>query len=516
MDAFIPRLMNTFSRLRGWRGKLACFIAGALLALGFAPFHAWPLLFICLPFLFLMLDKARHWRSAALYGWAFGYGHMMAGTYWIANALTVDMEQFGWLMPISILGLSLVMGIWFALFGALYRSLRTARISANILRFAVLWVVVEYLRSLGMFGFPWNLVGSMALAHTPMAQFLAFVGPYGMSFVLVLLGVLPVLWLTGAVNARMRQKIGIMACLVVIALNVVGAMRLPEKAALTETRVRVVQGNIAQSLKWTPQGRNESAQIYGTLSRQQTGEAIPSIILWPETALPFTLREISPWPEQVAQLLPPGGMLITGAVRSTGGEGDYQLYNSIVGIDAAGEWRDAYDKHQLVPFGEFVPLRSLLSLNKITAGSIDFSRGEGVRTVQLDTVPAYRPLVCYEVIFPWLSAGGVRPAWLVNATNDAWYGMSPGPFQHYDAARMRAIEQGLPLVRAANTGISAVIDPYGRAVARLGLNERGIVDQALPKALPLTLYARWGEMVTLILLGLCWIITTTSRFCAKK
>lgn len=510
-------MIDYLATLRGWRGKLACFIAGAAMAGGFAPFYLWPIIFISLPFLFVMLDKARHPRSAALYAWAFGYGHMMAGTYWIANALAVDREQFGWLIPISILGLSLVMGIWFALFGALYRWLRTPCTHHNILRFAVLWVAVEYIRSLGMFGFPWNLMGSMTLASERVAQLISLAGTYGMSLFVVLLGLLPALWLKADVSARFHHRALISALVFIILAYGYGMLRMPDEAAMISTRVRVVQGNIAQSLKWTDEGRAQSARIYAGLTRMRTEAPTPRIIVWPETAMPFTLREQSPWPGQLAELLPPEGLLITGAVRSTSEADGYRLYNSIVAIDAAGVVKDMYDKHQLVPFGEFVPLRSLLPIDKITPGGIDFSRGEGTRTIALDGFPSYRPLVCYEVIFPGLSGNAApRPAWIVNATNDAWYGMSPGPFQHFDAARLRAIEQGLPVVRAANTGISAVIDPYGRVVRRLELNERGIIDQALPKPLRSTLYSRFGEYITLTILALCWIVTLRSLFRQKK
>ena len=510
---FIASTDTFIARLRGWRGKLCCFLAGALLAGVFAPFYVWPLLFVAFPFLFLMLDKARHWRSAALYSWAFGYGHMMAGTYWIANALAVDTEQFGWLIPISILGLSLVMAIWFALFGALYRALRTGHLGTDIVYFAVLWVLVEYLRSLGMFGFPWNLLGAASMASLPFAQILSLVGPYGAGFLLVLGGLVPVLWLK---QHAMRHVALWAAALSLAVVYGWGVSRLPEKAPTSDMTVRIVQGNIPQSLKWTAEGRASAAHVYGELTRQPSRRT-PSIVVWPETAIPYTLRGEMHEVASLGELLPNGTLLVTGAVRAIHGpQDDYQLYNSIVAVDSSGTLRDAYNKHQLVPFGEFVPLRALLPLEKITAGNVDFSRGEGMQRIAIGPYPSYRPLVCYEVIFPAFSRQGARPEWIVNATNDAWYGMSPGPFQHYDMARMRAVEQGLPLVRAANTGISAIIDPYGRAVAHLPLNQRGVVDHALPLSLTPTPYARWGESVTFLLLILGILLTRCSHFCAKK
>lgn len=502
--------------LRGWRGKLACFIAGAITALGFAPFNIVPVLLITIPFLFLMLDKARHWRSAALYGWAFGYGYMMAGTYWIANALRVDAEQFGWLIPISILGLSLVMGIWFALFGALYRALRTGQTDVDVLRFATLFVAVEYLRSIGPFGFPWNLTGSMVLASERVAQLLSILGTFGVGLFILLIALWPVLWW----RQHPRRQTALAGTLILlIAAYGYGMWRMPVEADIGGPRVRVVQPNIPQTLKWTPQGRIESLEVHARLSRLISDSPVPAITIWPETAVPFTLRE--GYASSVPVLIPgmaADGLLITGAMRSTGGVADYRLYNSIVALNGQGDWLDSYDKHQLVPFGEFVPLRSVLPIEKITPGGTDFSRGPGPRTVRIDNLPPYQPLVCYEVVFPWLSASspGERPAWLVNATNDAWYGMSPGPFQHFDATRLRAVEQGLPVVRAANTGISAVIDPYGRAIKRLELDERGIIDQALPRPLPPTIYAQFGEWTALTLLVVIWIVTKILLFRRKN
>ncbi len=508
----MQKLLSWIANLRGWRGKLACFAAGALTALAFAPFHFAPILLITLPFLFLMLDKARHPRSAALYALAFGYGYCMAGTYWIANSLLVDAAQFGWLVPFCVLGLSLVMALWFALFGALYRWRRGGGLSANLLRFATLWVLVEYLRSIGSFGFPWNLIGSADLADIRLAQLDSVVGPFGCSFFLLLLALTPVFWLSRHPARRYYISVALVALLLAFGY---GMWRLPAAAPLSDVRVRIVQANIPQSLKWTPEGKVQSAQLYAGMTKIANHGPIPPVILWPETAIPFTFRENSPIPGQIAPLLPPHGLLLSGAVRSEGEMADYKLYNSIVAIDSSGKLLGTYDKAQLVPFGEFVPLRALLPVEKITHGNIDFSRGHET-TLAAGSIPPVRPLICYEVIFPWLSASRPRPQWLFNATNDGWYGHSTGPYQHLDAARMRAIEQGLPLARAANTGISAVIDPYGRNLQLLPLDSRGIIDQAIPLPLAPTPYARLGETLFVFILMIALIVTEWSLFRGKK
>ncbi|OYW14422.1 MAG: apolipoprotein N-acyltransferase [Rhodospirillales bacterium 12-54-5] len=388
--------------------------------------------------------------------------------------------------------------------------MRTPNTLINLVRFAVLWVAIEYARSIGMFGFPWNLLGSMALAVPPVAQAASLIGTFGLSLLLILLFTLPVLWVGHDITKK-QQKIAILGALgVLVGVVVYAEGRMPMQAAPSNTRIRVVQGNIAQAMKWTQQGAIDAEQTYSELTQaaSTTGQ-IPSIVIWPETAVPIPLRRDSQWPRQVGVLLPKNGLLLTGALRIEQG-GVPLLWNSLLAIQPSGTIAAMYDKHQLVPFGEFVPLRSVLPLDKITPGNLDFSRGEGIKTLSVDGFPAFHPLICYEVIFPWDSASTAdapRPAWLVNLTNDGWYGDSPGPYQHLAAAQLRAIEQGLPLVRAANTGISAVIDPYGRIQQSLPLGTRGVIDATLPEALPRTLYAQWGEWITLLLLGVLMLAT---------
>ena len=475
--------------LLGWRAWLASYLAGVVMMAAFAPFYVWPVLFVVLPLFYRLLNAAPTGREAARRGFFFGYGHAMAGTYWIANALLVDAEKFGWLYPFSVLGLSAVLAIWFALFGWWFHALRSSQSLTNIIRFAALWLLIEYLRSVGMFGFPWNLAGYTALASIHVAQLASIIGVFGLSFLVVLVGTLPVL--------------GYRKALVAIALIVgtaygYGAWRMPQVAALTNTHLRIVQPSVPQAVKWTPQGKMESLKLHVDMMRTEK-EVTPDVIIWSESAFPYTLRADSPWPPQLGSLLLPNQLLLTGAMRAEGEGANLKLWNSMVAIDGKGVVRATYDKHQLVPFGEFMPLRDVLPLDKITPGETDFSRGAGPQTVSVDTIPPFSPLVCYEVIFPWLAVNKqVRPQWLLNVTNDGWYGNATGPYQHYAAAQIRAIEQGLPVVRAANNGISAVIDPYGRAVAQLALNQRGIIDSLLPAAAASTLYARHGLAVAII------------------
>jgi apolipoprotein N-acyltransferase len=496
-------ISTRLANIDGWRAYGVSYLTGALMVLGFAPFYLWPVIFISLPTFYLLLNSAPSLRHAALRGFFFGYGYFMAGTWWIANSMLVDAAKFAWMMPFSILGLSAVLALYFGLLGALMHRLRHVSTLQNILRFAVLWVVVEYLRSIGLFGFPWNLAGYVALASTEVAQAASIVGTFGLSLLVVLAGTLPVLAM--GEQPRMKRLGLLLPTAMVLALYTYGAWRMPESVPLTDTTLRIVQPNIAQVVKHTEEGRREAIGILTALSQ---GDA--DVILWPETAYPFTLRG-----KEMPLLRPPHGLLIAGAVRVEETP-KMQVYNSIVALDA-NSVRATYDKHQLVPFGEFVPLRSVLPIEKITPGGMDFSRGVGARTITLDDVPPFSPLVCYEVVFPWMAVDKTsHPDWMVNATNDGWYGDSPGPYQHFDMTRMRAVEQGLPMVRVANTGISALIDPYGRVLTMLALNQRGAKNAVLPQPLISTTYAKYGELLTLIAINMLWLMSFFAHKLAKE
>lgn len=482
--------------LNGWRAAGVSYLAGALMAPAFAPFYLWPVVAISLPVFFTLLRAADSSRQAAVRGFMFGYGYFMAGTWWIANSMLVDVAKFAWMMPFSILGLSAVLALFFALLGWLKFRLRAHSVLHDVLRFAVLWVVVEYLRSVGALGFPWNLAGYVALASDHTAQLASLSGTFGLSLLVVVAGTLPVLALG---DAPYRQRVLGLALplLLLVMLYGYGAWRMPQSVPLTGTLVRMVQPNIAQVVKHTREGQREAIGVLARLTQDSRAD----VTVWPETAYPFTLRG-----RMTPPLRPAHGVLLAGAVRVEE-DADIRVYNSVIALNDHA-LTDVYDKHQLVPFGEFVPLRSVLPIEKITPGDMDFSRGEGPRTLTIEGVPPVSPLVCYEAIFPWMAVDEAhRPAWMLNVTNDAWYGDSPGPHQHFDMTRMRAVEQGLPLVRVANTGISAMIDPYGRVLTAMQLDERGARETLLPAPLQPTFYAKYREILTLLLLNLLWLVT---------
>jgi len=496
---------------RGWRRRGAAILLGALAAAALPPLHAVPLLWLAFPGLLILLGGALHWRQAFSIGWWFGFGFFVAGLYWLAWPLTLDIERFGWMIPFAVFGISGVLSIFPAAASAITHAARM-RGAARVLLFAAAWIAGEWLRGHLFTGFPWNLVATAWVAVDAMAQSAALVGAYGLGLLTLVLAAAPVLLCEPGLSRRERMS-GIAAALALFAgLWISGADRLAgaDPRPLEGIRLRLVQGNIEQSLKWDESRREQTFAHYIALTRQPGFERVTHVI-WPETAIDY--RFVSDYPaariagerqQRIASAIPPSGALIVGAIRDE----QRQWFNSVHVIGPDGTVRATYDKYHLVPFGEYVPLRGLLrrlGVEKIAHGAGDYSAGAGPASLPVPAAPAASPLICYEAIFPGEVAGRPRPGWLVNVTNDAWFGLTSGPYQHFASARLRAVEEGLPLVRAANTGITAVVDAYGRVQARMPIMSTGILDAELPRATAHpTFYARLGDrsLLVLVLLGL--------------
>lgn len=463
---------------------------GGLAVLALPPFSLFPVLLPAFGGLFLLLEGAAP-AAAALTGWSFGFGFFLVGTHWIAESFFVDPQRFGWMAVPAVGGL----GGFLALFPAA-AAWAFARIkvggTAGVLLFAGLWAGTEWLRGHVLTGFPWNLIGYTWVDHSGPRQVAAAVGSYGLSLLTVVAAMLPAVAVF-TVSVRDRRHALVVLGIVVGALWI-GNLRLPS-GDLEEPSgpvVRVVQGNIAQAQKWRPEERAAIVERYLELSAKP-GDY--DILLWPETAYPGFLEENTTMLARVGKLLPRGAHLLTGTPRRTVEDDGPAYWNAIVAVDGRGRVTARYAKHHLVPFGEYVPLKGMLPIERLTAGLGDFSAGLGPQTVAVGGT-AVGFSICYEAIFP----GAVverenRPTWIFNATNDAWFGTSIGPYQHLASARMRAVEEGLPMVRAANTGVSAVIDGFGAVRASLPLEETGILDTRLPRSLPPTVYGRYGDLV---------------------
>jgi apolipoprotein N-acyltransferase len=449
--------------------------------------------------------------AAALIGWAFGFGYFLAGLYWVGFAFLVEADLFGWLLPFAVA----LLPAGLALFTAASCALAVLFWSSGAGRIFALAAAVtagEWLRGHVLGGFPWNLMG-YALAFTdPLAQSAAIFGVYGLSFLTVLVFASPAVLGTAEGKAAARAwLVPLLAVAILPALALYGLWRLPGAAQpeVAGVRLRIVQPNIPQRQKWLPENRGKILAEYLSMTDEATspassGVSDPTHVIWPESALPFVLSENAEALAAIAALLPDHVTLITGAVRRAppaAGDADAKnrAFNSVHVINGRGEIVATYDKANLVPFGEFLPLQGLLErigLEQLTRMRGGFTAGPAARTLHLEGAPAVAPLVCYEIIFPGSAIDrSDRPGWMLNVTNDAWFGDSSGPRQHLHQARLRAVEEGLPLVRAANTGISGVIDPYGRIVARLPLNRRGVIDGGLPEALPPTVFARYGDRI---------------------
>jgi apolipoprotein N-acyltransferase len=487
------------------RPLVVAFVLGGLVALALPPFYLWPALLGFAGLLHLLRRTERRWQ-ALLLGWSFGFGHFLAGLYWIAIAFFTDPERFGALAVPAVLLLCAGLALYPALAGWLTVLYRWRSPVAAALALAFAWTATEALRGTLFGGFPWNLIGYTWAGSIAISQLAAVTGAYGMSLTAVTLGALPAALLESEDPRRHWRALAVSA----LGLALVwagGAARLNggEPSAVPGIRLRLVQGNIAQHHKWQPELRARWFQRYLDLSAQSPAGVTD--VIWPESATPYPLEQDPTARAMVAAVVPPGGLLVTGGERFDLSSEPPRAWNSLFVLDDQGTVRAHYDKRDLVPFGEFLPFRDLLGrlgLEKLTRGSIDFQPGPRRETVTLPGLPPFSPLICYEAIFP----GQVvdpreRPSWLLNITNDAWFGRSSGPYQHFAMARMRAIEEGLPLVRSANTGISAVIDPWGRVTASLALDETGVLDAALPQPLPgATIFARLGVWSIVVLAGL--------------
>ncbi len=505
----LGRLGKSFAGITGWRRGAVAVALGILAAGALPPLHLVVLLVPAFCGLVWLMDGCARWRAAFAAGAWFGFGLGAAGLYWIANALLQEPEKFGWLVPVAVIGMAALMAVFSAAAVALAHRAAPPGVG-RILVLAAAWTAMEWLRGWVLTGFPWNLLGTVWVFSDAMLQLASVTGVLGLSLLSVGVAAMPALLAGAPVSGHAadrapgwRRAPVIGAAVVLGVVWVAGAARLPAGAMplVPEVRLRLVQPNIPQRLKWVPELRQ------GHLAKQiemtaAAGTAPPTHVIWAETAVPFLLTDDPARLAAIGRVVPRGGLVITGAPRATPrGERPFRVWNSIHAIDSSGRITATYDKFHLVPFGEYMPFRRFIDMAKITAGGTDFSPGPGPRTLRLQGLPPVSPLICYEVIFQGRVLDPAdRPRWLLNLTNDAWYGQSPGPYQHLAAARLRAVEEGLPLVRVANTGISAVIDPYGRLTARLELGRQGVIDSGLPEPLEnQTIYARLGDGLALFL-----------------
>ena len=510
------------AELQGFRRYGAAFLLGVLAAAALPPVDMTPVLVLSFVGFVWLFDGATRSREAFGIGWCFGLGFFVAGFYWMTAALFVDIAKFWWLTPFALLGVPAGLAIFTG--GAALAAHWTCRWLdwrgvSRALALATFWCGAEWLRGHVLTGLPWNLVGYAWSGAFPgslaMLQVTSLVGIYGLSLLTVIAAVLPAC--LGDLSGRRWPPL-ITSAVLLAACFGFGWARLDGAGAPAMQpgiEIRIVQPSIPQTLK------NDPAERLANFRRQLALSSEPgssfNVLIWPEASAPPFLDRDTGARMAIASLLPTNGLAMVGSDRSDPPPGPLQhFWNSMIAFDHIGTIQGTYDKAHLVPFGEYVPFRDVLPLDKITPGTTDFSFGRGPRTLHLAGLPPVSPLICYEVIFPGaVTDPADRPQWLLAISNDAWYGFTSGPFQHFAIARVRAIEEGLPVVRAANNGVSGLIDPLGRVVRRMGLDVVGFLDVPLPRALAPTLYEQMGDAFFFaalpVLLSLAWIFARLKR-----
>ncbi len=514
----------------GWTRRLIALLAGACGALAMAPVDFGPALTLPMIVAVWLLDGSSEARStggtrwigwgslrlAFNAGWWLGFGYFLAGLWWIGAAFLVDPE-FAWALPLGVVGLPALLA-FFPAFGFVAARLLWCPGAARIVALAIGLGLSEWLRGSILTGFPWNALG-MALGGTLVtAQSGAIVGLDGLTILAILLFAAPATLIDGD-GARLSWTPTLAAIGTAALLVALGAARLaqPPPANVPHVVVRIMQPGLRPDEKFSPANKDEILARYFGLSRQDDparGVKLDNVTLlvWPESAFPFILTRDAQALAAIGDLLPAHAVLATGAAREEDvpatrtdpAHADY--YNSIELIGHGGALLGSYDKVHLVPFGEYLPFDGLLrrlGLRNFVDVPGGFEPGTRRRTLLIPGLPPAAPLICYEAIFPGAvlpeQRDGPRPALLLNVTNDGWFGLTAGPHQHLAQARLRSIEQGLPMIRAAATGISAMIDPYGRIVGSLALGREGILDAPLSKPIGETVFARYHGVVRPVL-----------------
>lgn len=503
-----------------WRAALA-FTAGALSVLAMPPYGIWCVLGATLPLFYAILATSHSGKTAFFEGWLFAFGYFGVGLVWIGNALLVDGNPFSWVWPLAIAGLPALLGLFYGVTSLLLH--RYCRLSTlpGWSAFVSAVALTEWLRGHVFTGFPWNLYGYAWNETLTIAQSTALVGIYGLTSLTLFWGMLPALaW----IHPTRQQALTL--CLIggisFASLQLWGYARLANNPLdlRSDTVVRLVQPNIPQEDKWDSRKANENTRKLLSLSAPDGGNAgATTLIIWPETAITETFmmhENVQPTIQGVLAAYERPVFLLTGILRREVGpeRNAERYYNSLASYDAGLNRITLYDKSHLVPFGEYIPFQNLIPLNPFVNFS-GFEKGSGPQTQSIETGLKISPLICYEIIFPHAATDrqAERADLIVNVTNDAWYGDSAGPRQHLAMARFRAIEEGVPVARAANTGISGLFDPYGRLLGDIKLNSAGAKNAALPRALPRSLYSRTGDFPFLILLG---AILGSAHFCRRK
>ena len=504
----------------GWQRLAVAFVAGAIAALSMPPLNLLPAAFVGFPIIVWLLDGverkqtlvARVFGPAFRIGWAFGFGYFTLSLHWMSGAFFVEPDLFLWALALGLFGLPALLAIFWGLATA-FAHLFWSDFGQRILALAVSIALFEFLRGHLFTGFPWNLQGMMFALSLETMQLGALIGVYGTSFIAILLALTPAaIWPN--LDQPTTARFGPLGAAVIVLCGMFsfGYWQLGQSPTTyrDDVNLRLVQPNIPQAEKWKPENAELIFSQLLAMSAEKASPADPGIIaathvIWPESVFPFFIDDHPDALARIARMLPNGTNLIAGAARANRdfaglGENAGGIHNAIISINDQGEINAAYNKYRLVPFGEFVPFKPILSLfgiRELVTASDSFVHGQRLNTPMnpLGT-PPFLPLICYEVIFSGgMGASIAQSQWMLNLTNDAWFSGTIGPSQHFVHAQMRAIEEGVPLVRVANTGITAIIDPVGRVVAHLQSDEPGVLNSKLPERLEQTVFSSYRHNV---------------------
>ncbi len=498
---FADRIFATVKKLE----LLFIFVAGAAGALIFPPYvGSWQGYIALIAFLTLLLLSPASKKKLFFRGYVFGFAFYATGFVWINNALLIDDNKFVMFVPLVFMAIGLFFGLFWAL-----PALAMAwgkNIYARALIFCSMFVFFEWIRSFIFTGFPWNLLGT-ALGFSPkLLQGAAYAGVYGISLLLLLVLCGGAIFLAGALR---RQMYWGSLCFVVIPLFFFyGTSQKYKEYERGNIVARLVQPSIPQTFKWDAMSAYKNFRRYIDLSVSKPLAGV-NLVVWGETATPYYLDMDDVHLQEITEAVPSEGVLVTGLLRVGMENGEYVPYNSLFVINKAGAIKDYYDKSHLVPFGEYLPFREYLPdfMRPVANVVGNLGKGEALKSISVEGLPLMGGAICYESIFPSEVIDAKRkPELLLVLANDGWYGVSAGPAQHLAAAQLRAVEEGITVIRSANTGISAVITPYGDIMGRIELNQEGISDVVLPKELThKTLYGQYGNFIPLFLIGMAFL-----------
>ncbi|MBO7244942.1 MAG: apolipoprotein N-acyltransferase [Alphaproteobacteria bacterium] len=506
MKRILLSFQSYIKKMPSFKKSVLLFLLGGCSAFSFAPYYLLFFLLIGLTCLMSFLNQAQTKKQTALFSFSFGAGLGVFSLKWITNAFLIDGGAFSIFIPVALLGFALFMGLFFML--PAICSFFFKKGIAKWLAFSSFFAFFEWVRSWIFTGFPWNQIGNIWTTFLPFLQTASLIGVLGLSLITLLFftsfALLP------------KKRYVILLSLIFCLFSFGGTLSLIENKneMVWGVHLRLVQPNIPQSYKWDKNKAQDNYNQLLTLSREKNQNI--THVIWPESALPFY-----PDIDEVERLrlmgaLRQGSVLLAGGMRIINLR-KRELANSLFVFDHLANIIGYYDKSHLVPFGEYVPFREVLKIDKIVPIPADFKKGSGLQTLFIPKAPPVSPLVCYEVIF----SGHVvnkekRPEWLLNITNDAWYGISAGPYQHLSIAQMRAVEEGLPLVRATNNGVSAVINPYGEIIASLPLGKQGVLDTSLPRSNPPTLFSKYGNTLPLLMIFMIFIFALLTNRREKR